>query len=308
MPYLNEDLVSSIKYRSAVPISQTTFDDTALLTLAYEELELKLASDLIKVREDFFLTNELKALSIGVPRYSIPARCIGDALKALFILDSGGSKYEPQKIDVSESYKYYGMTGIPKYYALEGNEVTLYPTPNTSGYYIDFRFAAKPARLLATSSCAKITAVVNNSPTASFTVNTDLTASLSVGSKIDFISANSPFKTLAYKAVITQVTSTLIECLLSSVIDESTTIKPAVGDYICPTDYSNIPQIPTAFHAVLAQMTTVRLLESIGDVNKMAAAMKTLEQMREEALILVRNRVESKPDKVRPKKNLLRYL
>lgn len=308
MPYLNEDLVSSIKYRSGAPISQTTFDDTALLTLAYEELELKLASDLIKVREDFFLTNELKSIVSGVSRYSIPSRCIGDALKALFILDSGGSKYEPQKIDVSDSYKYYGLTGIPKYYALEGNEVTLYPTPNVSNYYIDFRFAAKPARLIATSSCAKITAISSSVSTASFTVNTDLTASLSVGSIVDFISANSPFKTLAYKATITQITSSSIEVAISKVTDESSTIKPIVGDYICPTDYANIPQIPTAFHSVLAQMTSVRLLESLGDINKMAAALKTLEIMREEALVLVRNRVETKPDKVRPKKNLLKYL
>jgi hypothetical protein len=308
MSYFVEDLLSSIKFRSAAPISQNTFDDTAILGIAYEELELKLSSDLIKVREDFFLTSETKTISDSVAKYSIPSRSIGNALKALFFQDAVGAQIVPRKIDVSEAYKYANQKGVPEAFAMQGDEITVYPTPSASTGSIYFSFAAKPSKLTLTSNCAKINSISSSVSTASFVVNTDLTTSLSVGSYVDIISVNSPFKILAYRCAITQITSNQIDVALSGVIDESATIKPSVGDYICPTDTSNIPQIPTAFHPVLAQMTAVRLLESLGDTNKTQAAKQTLAELREEALILVRNRVETKPDKIRPRRNLLTYL
>lgn len=308
MGYLSEDLLESIKNRAFVPISQSTFTDSGLLNIAYEELELSLVSDLIKVREDFFLTSEISALRVGVQKYSVPSRAIGEALKALFFIDSANNSIPLRKIDVSEAWKFQGQTGDPICFALEGSEITIFPTPSTTSGSLEFRFAAKPNKLVASSTCGLITSISNSVSTASFIVSTDLTAVLSVGAYVDFISTSAPFKTKAYRCQVTQVTSTQIDVSLSSVIDGSNTIKPSVGDYICLTQTANIPQIPTAFHPVLAQMTAVRLLESMGDLNKVQLAKLTLEKMRGEALVLVRNRVESAPDKVKPRKNLRRYL
>lgn len=307
MSYFTEDLLESIKFRSMAPIGQSTFDDSALLSLAYEELELKLASDLITAREDFFLTSERTSIFTGVSRYSVPSRAIGNAIKALFYIDQSSRAFTLKKIDVSEAYKFSNITGTPIYFAMEGDEVTIYPTPNQSVGQIEFRFAAKPNKLVLSTDCTKITSI-STSSVASFFVNTDLTASISVGSYVDFISTNSPFKIKSYKCAVLQITSSQIDVSLTSVQDGAGAVIPAVGDYVCLSGTSNIPQIPTAFHSVLAQMTAVRLLESLGDINKLQAARGTLEQMRREALALVRNRVEASPDKIRPRRNLRAYL
>lgn len=307
MSYFTEDLLESIKFRSMAPIGQSTFDDSALLSLAYEELELKLASDLITAREDFFLTSERASIFTGVSRYSVPSRAIGNAIKALFYIDQSSQAFTLKKIDVSEAYKFSNVTGTPIYFAMEGDEVTIYPTPNQSVGQIEFRFAAKPNKLVLSTDCTKITSI-STSSVASFFVNTDLTASISVGSYVDFISTNSPFKIKSYKCAVLQITSSQIDVSLTSVQDGAGAVIPAVGDYVCLSGTSNIPQIPTAFHSVLAQMTAVRLLESLGDINKLQAARGTLEQMRREALALVRNRVEASPDKIRPRRNLRAYL
>lgn len=307
MSYFTEDLLESIKFRSMAPIGQSTFDDSALLSLAYEELELKLASDLITAREDFFLTSERTLIFTGVSRYSVPSRAIGNAIKALFYIDQSSQAFTLKKIDVSEAYKFSNVTGTPIYFAMEGDEVTIYPTPNQSVGQIEFRFAAKPNKLVLSTDCTKITSI-STSSVASFFVNTDLTASISVGSYVDFISTNSPFKIKSYKCAVLQITSSQIDVSLTSVQDGAGAVIPAVGDYVCLSGTSNIPQIPTAFHSVLAQMTAVRLLESLGDINKLQAARGTLEQMRREALALVRNRVEASPDKIRPRRNLRAYL
>lgn len=306
MAYFTEDLIVSIKNRSLAPISQNTFSDSDLLLLAYEEMELKLLSDLVKAREDFFLTSELVSIQSGNARYSVPSRAIGESIKALFYLESGIER-KLQKIDISESYKWYGQTGSPSVFAFEGSEVVIFPTPSNSAGQLDFKFAAKPNKLVLSTYCGAITSVSNDTTNASFVVNTDLTASLSVGAYVDFISVRSPFKTYVYRLPILQITSNQIDVSLSGVVNGAGTIKPQVGDYICPSESSNIPQIPTAFHPVLAQMTAVRLLESLGDAKKLAAARATQEQMRTEALSLVRNRVESLPEKIRPKKNLNAY-
>jgi hypothetical protein len=308
MAYFVEDLLESIKSRSLAPISQSTFTDAKLVSMADEELQLKMVSDLISVREDFFLTEESTSIIAEVENYPVPSRAIGNALKQVFFIPTGTTTKIPLVRVDSERVEYFQTDGSePRKYYILGDEIILLPTPQTACGSLLFVFPAKPNTLTQTLNCAKITAKISNVTTASFTVNTDLSSSLAVGDYVDFLSASAPFKLWKYRAQITQITSSLIEVAIADVTNAAGTVEPLVNDYIVPTGTSNIPQIPISHHAILSQMVVVRLMESLGDLNKMNAARATLNEMRMEASKLVKNRVENSPVKVNWRKKLGSY-
>jgi hypothetical protein len=303
MGFLIEDLIVSIKSRTLAPISQNTFEESDLITIADEELLLELVSDIMTVREDFFLQSKTTSVTANLNRYQIPKRAIGNAIKTLTFIDTGSNEYMLQRIDSDEKGNYLSG-GVPTRFYFEGDEVVLVPTPSVSGT-LEFGYYAKPNRLIATSSATKITNVSSAGGTTTFTVNTDLSASLSAGSKIDVISASSPFLLWSENIAITAITSTTIQVATSDVSNVVSTVEPQVGDYICATGFSNIPMIPEEFHPILAQMSAVRILMSLGDVNKLQMAKGLLDESRKSALKLIKNRAESSSKKVNQRNGLL---
>lgn len=309
MSYFVEDLLERVKRRSFAPISQSTFQDSDLIDLLNEELDLNLVASLVEEREDFFLTTEDTAILQDTNYYPIPSRAIGNALKSLFYVDDSGYLSPLKLIDPSRRAEFTQTGTRPEAFYIEGDEVVLVPTPSVTLGSLRFSFPSKPNKLIATSSCAKITTVTNNDPTATFAVNTDLTANLSAGDYVDFLSVTSPYKLWSYRVEITQITSSEIEVDLADVINQAgSSIEPQVNDYICPTGFANIPQIPTAYHPVLAQMGVVTMLEGLGDLNKLARASATLQKLEINAKKLIRNRVESSPKKMSSKGSLVRFL
>jgi molybdopterin converting factor small subunit len=309
MSYFVEDLLNSIKLRSFAPISQSTLEDDDIIALAQEEMSLKLVSDLISVREEFFETTEDQSILINKSHYPVPSRAIGNALKALYYVDSNGNQYELVFIDSSRRNEFETSATNPRAFMIEGDEVVLLPKPSQTLGTLRFLFPARPSNLIATTSCAKITGKTTVSSTVEFDVDTDLTASLSTSSYVDIQCSKSPFKLWTYRALIQAITATKITLRLADVLDQSgSVVEPEVGDYICPTGFSNIPQLPVEFHPVLSQMVNVRLMGSLGDLNKKAVEEGELERLRANALKLVKNRVEASPKKMNKRHTLIKYM
>ena len=304
MSALIESLVASAKLRSFAPTSQNTFQTSDVISIANEEMSLKLVGDIFTLREDFFLTSKDVALTAGVDRVSIPKRAIGNTFKSLWYVD-GTVRHEITSANETDVASFSGSTGIPGKFHIEGDEVVLLPTPSSTTGYVRFRYYAKPNELVETSECAKITAVSSASGTTTFTVDTDLSGSLSVGSYVDFVSSKSPYLLWADEVAITAVSATQIQVATTGVDDGSGAVEPQINDYICANGYSNIPMIPVEFHPVLAQMVAVRMLAGLGDLEKWQAAKAELKEMRDESTSLIKNRVETAP-KVLPGQGLLR--
>lgn len=309
MSYLVEDLLEAAKKRSFAPISQTTFQDDGLIEIANDELLLELVSDIMQVREDFFLAQRDVSLIANVDHYGLPDRSVGNALKALFFKDVAGNLSAPlARIDVDRSDVYSNVSGDPSKFYFEGDEVVILPRPSLSVGYLTQSYYERPNRLIATSSCAKITVVTAGVSSVTFTVDTDLSASLAVGDDVDFLSAKSPFRLWAKDIEIEAITATTIQVALSDVINPASTVEPQVGDYICPAGFSNIPMIPVEYHMVLAQMVACSMLHSLGQVEKLQAAEARLQRMRQKAGLLIKNRAESSPEFLVQRHSLARTL
>jgi hypothetical protein len=260
----------------------------------------------MSVREDFFLATKSVSLTALIDHYGIPARAVGNSFKVLFYVDSAGNERKLSRIDVDERHEWANSNGGPLKFYLEGDEVVLVPKPSSSSGSLLFSYFRKPNRLIATTSCAKITGISSAGGSTTFMIDTDLTGTLSIGDKIDFVSGQSPFLLWTEEVDITAITATTIEVATTDVSNAASVVEVQTSDYICPKGYSNIPMIPEEFHPVLAQMTAVRLIAGLGDLNKRIAAKEDLAEVRREALKLVKNRVESSPEKVAGRNPLIR--
>jgi hypothetical protein len=252
----------------------------------------------MSTREEFFLTTKTTSIVGGIDHYTIPKMAIGNTINQLIYRDAGGTDRDIYRINAAEGVNFSGSSGEPQAFYFEGDEVVLRPMPSTSVGTLVFSYFRKPNRLALTSACAKITAVSSVGGTTTFTVDTDLTASLSVGSSVDFLSGASPYLLWADTVAITAITSTTIAVATTAVVDAVSAVQPVVSDYICPTGYANIAQIPDELVPVLCQMIAVRMISSLGDLNKWQAAKAELKEMREEAIKLIKNRSESSPKRV----------
>lgn len=298
MQYNTEDLLSSIKLRSMMPISQATFQDADLIMLANEELQLKLVADIMGERENFFLTNESHSVYANMDTYTMPSRAIGNALKIVWFVDTQGNKRKLQLKDVDQIPDFIQASGGPDGYYIAGDQIVTLPMPNATGGSIRFDFFNRPNKIVATSACARINSSSTLSGVTTFTVNTDLTASLTTSSFVDIVSTTSPFLLWGYKLPVLAISSTSIQVSSSLISDQAGVVEPIAGDYICATGTVNIPQVPQEFHPVLAQMVVCRVLHALGHRDKLQDAMAILKEDRENALKLIKNRVEATPMRI----------
>jgi hypothetical protein len=130
----------------------------------------------------------------------------------------------------------------------------------------------------------------------------------------DIIQGKSPNKILTFDSCVTSVckTAKTIQFAISELtkvdILSSGTLQVGfnVGDYVMKAEETIVPQLPTELHPILAQRTTVKMLEALGDTEGMQNAQKELERMEFNAMTLIDNRAEGAPQKVRNKHSLLR--
>lgn len=306
MGVLTTDLLTSIKDRSFMPISQSTLQDANILAISYETARNYVAPMILKAREDYFLTYEDVSITASVDRYTISERALGTSLKTLSIIDANGKVLRRlERADVSQR-EMAPQTGEPTHFYLEGDDIILVPMPNQTQNSLRQHYFRRQSELVLPTECAKITAVSDDGTDTTFTVDTDLTGSLSVGSKVDFQNAESPFKLWAWNVSIGTITSSSIIVTSSSVASQSGSISPAVGDYICPRLKTCIPQLPEEWHTVLAQKVVCTLLgTSLGDAKKYQVAMNELKSLEDGAMKTIGSRVESSPKRVNSRNGIL---
>lgn len=308
MRYLTEDIISSIQLSGFIPVSDNTFSTSDFIFLMNEEFQNKIVPHIMSIRENYFLTSKYVSVTGNLPRYSIPERAIGNALKDVMWVPLAGdlqNAYPIPKGDPHTTAGWSGSAGSPSVFHMEGDEIVLVPTPTSSGSYILFYYYRRPSQIVATTSCSKITAVSTVSGNTTFTVNTDLTGSLSVGSLVDINSAKSPFFSWADDVAITGITASTIIVSATDIDNAVGTVLPVVGDYIAAAGTTNIPQIPQEFHVILAEMVTARCLKSLGAVQNYSVVQANIKDLLAASFKLIANRVEDEVDVVFERNSIL---
>lgn len=300
MRYLTEDLVSALKRTCLPPTGQTTFTDPDdFISLFNEEMELKLVPKIMSVRQDYFLTYQLVTLLDKVNHYAVPERSIGNTLKDIFYVPDVTNleyRFPLARGDVHSSINWNSSGFPPVEFFHRGDEVQVRPPPTNPTGSLMLWYQMRPNKLVSTSSCAKVTAVSTVSGTTTFTVDTDLTASLAVGALLDPISGKSPFRARYIDVAITAITSTTIAVAATSVQDEGGNTTVVVGDYLCPAQQTCIPMIPQEFHPILSEMGARRVMKALGATQNYAVLKGEVDILIADALGVIANRTESEPE------------
>lgn len=130
----------------------------------------------------------------------------------------------------------------------------------------------------------------------------------------DIIQGKSPNKILTFDSCVSVVCSVnktiafpITELTKVDILSTGTKqVSFSVGDYIMKAEETIVTQLPQELDSVLAQRTTVKMLEALGDTEGMQNAQKELERMEYNAMTLIDNRVEGAPQKARNQHSLLR--
>lgn len=307
MRYLTEDLITAAKHSEFFPTGQTTFTDQSpddmLLRYANEELQTKLLPLLISARADYFAAVSQVTLKNNLNHYAFPERAAGNVLKDIFYCPDSSqvtTRWTIPRFDVHDLGSRSSITGMPSGFYIQGDEVILTPTPSgMSGVQVLLmHYFMRPNELVMTSDCAKITGSATSGDNTVFSVDTDLTGSLSVGDKLDFISGTSPFRPWSIDVPVVAIDATSITVLSAQVTDESGALEPVKGDYISPAQTANVPMIPQEFHPILSEMIAYRALKALGTTTHLQACAQNIKDMIQGAMKLINNRIEGEPEVV----------
>jgi len=150
----------------------------------------------------------------------------------------------------------------PTSFYFQNNSIVLYPPPSASQGTIRMRYFQRPNRLTMSTNCAQITAYDSNTGVVSCNAlnwNTNTT--------FDFIpqlaSQATPYNLNVTASVVSPGTSLTFVGL---------TTAPSVGDWICPSEYTCVPEIPFELQTVLIQATCCRALSAINDQGALGSA------------------------------------
>jgi hypothetical protein len=233
-----------------------------------------------------FLTLKEVTVVNGQKSYRFPERAIGSALKTLMYGTDANQVWEIPRVQLSRSQDSV-FSGNPDSFYMVGDSLELNPTPNGGGV-LQMWYYLRPSEIVPTSEVATITNIAGTT----LTVDTDLSGVLSTSTKADIYSVVTPS---IFKSTDITVNSVGASTIVVPEADVSVdgVLQIEVNDYIALEQTCNVPLIPAEYHPVLAQAVACRLLEALGDLNKLQTGMAKLGEMRSQAMKLIMNRVET---------------
>jgi len=283
------ELCSYVRELGSLPDGR--FSDAELLQFADQET-LMITRDVISVRQDFLVEQVSATLpSPTTNGYRIPPRAIGGKVRDVVVQSAIGGASSPgnyvavPRIDMSDRYS------NPVGYYYTGNFIQFWnvtPAAAGNGSVILINYYARPGQLMLTGSALRVTSVdtVNGAITGS---GASMTGVLS----LDVTKGTTGFESVLYN----KTTYTPFGLTVGGMGGDVASVE--VGDWVSPSGYSPVPQLPIDFHQILAQRVIVKCLESIGDNEGFQRAQSKATEMQNAALTLIAERDDGTPEKLR---------
>ncbi len=290
MAYSSDDLLSIIKKRAFLPVSQETFTDQDILDMATDEMYSQVVPDVLSTREEWYVTPQSVAITSSTTSVDIPSRAIGGSLREVQY-DRGGSQlWDLPRLDLEDKTYTDASAGSIRGFYISGNQVQL--LGNCDGNLILY-YHARPGRLIPTADVPKVQSV--NLTTNTITL--DIASPWNIGDVVDVIKSKPHFEYRNLSLTITNVAGTVIT------VAEALSDKIEVNDWVSSEDTSPAPQIPVEWFPFLAEAVAVQIFLSQGDAEAAQAAESKMNKLKNSALKLMTPRVEGEPRRLVPPKN-----
>lgn len=306
--YTTTNLLADIKRKAFVPISQITFDDSGLLDVADEEIQVGIVPFIMAVREEYLVDYQDYEIDGTTRLFEVPSRSIGAKLRDVTVLiNPDNQENQPNEKSLPEinaedavfNNNFNNFLALPSFF-LRDNNVVLSPGASSfAGQTLRLYYFKRPSKLILVTACSKITSISTNTAVVNIVPTNFGTSGGTITITVDVIKAKPPFKILTMDLTITIDTTTNTATFPSNLSDYEIT----EGDYICLAGESPIPLLPVELHSLLAQRAAVKILASLGDSANFQIATNRLQEMEKNIRELISNRVEGANRKVVSKFN-----
>lgn len=302
-------MVNSVYRRILSPNSQNTIQPADIIAFLDEEMRTTIDPLILAAQEEFFVQNIDQPVIQNQYNYTIPKRAAFATWRDVVFVDNNNNELNMSMLSPEYLKVTYPAGGQPPLYVfgfiLQNDQIILYP--NTSGtptqYRLRMKIKRRPNNLTETSNCGQITAIntsthvvtlanvpsdwlatdtfdiIPNSP--QFTSRQDdQTVSLISGNSLTFTSPGtnySVFPAAAYPAL---------------------PVGLSVGDWVCPSQMSCIPQVPYDMFPLLVQRGVIKTLEALGDTQNLTIAERRYADMAADFARTVSPRIDGTPKKI----------
>lgn len=283
MAYTTTTLLAAIAQRSFMPANQNTLTTAEILSIADEEMRTLIVPEILKLREEFFVSYLDYTITANEANYEVPLRSVGLQVRAVHLIDSAGNVKPLTRISVNEVSTTNAGTDTWAFYLL-GNQIYPYPKPSAAIGTLRVYYPLEPSNFVETSAIGVITAI--NTSTNVVTC-ASLPSSWATGNSFDFTRVDGGQEPWAIDNTATLVSGT-------SITFSALPADLGVGDYVSLAGETALVQLPSAWRDILAQAVTENILRSTSQPGADRAE-KTLARMLNTARISFDNRTIGNP-------------
>jgi len=294
-PYqLADDLINSVFRNTALPNSQITYQASDILAFLNEEQAMTISALIQSIREKYWIQYHDVPIVAGVTTYTVPERCIAGGLEDIVLVDASGNEVEIAQLadeqkKVSPFYSFVPVASMRGMYARD-DTFNIYPItfPYPAGFIIRFKYARRPSVLVQSNYCGQIQSF---NATAKTVVVNVVPSGWTTGTVIDIINNLPQFTSQSDGNAIINVAGTMIT--LTSIPSTM-----AIGQWLCPTGCTCVPQIPFELYPLLINSACLRVFTSMQNANGFNTMSKIVTAQMDDAKTLLTPRWKGQPKKI----------
>ncbi len=260
--------------------------DADILAHADSEIRDTLVPLLLEVREEYYQRVFDTSVVSGTAAYRLNKRMAHSRVNTVQWVDGNGATVNLARLDPKRTAELSSgaTTGMPWAYYMEGSRVVLFPTPGTTGT-LRIRAFVRPGRLALVAATGSFpVTIVSGSYVLAITGHAYTTST-----PVDVIAGTPSFEHLAIDAIPTAVSAGVTITLAATAFSSA----PAIGDYVVAPDTTPFIQLPVEMHPALIELTTARLLRSLGKLTEAQAHMDDAKRLSDLAVRSLTPRTEA---------------
>lgn len=292
-------LVASAYRRTLAPNAAGAIQPGDVITFLDEEMRSTVAPLVMAAQEEFWVTNIDQTIVQGQYAYTIPQRASFATWRDVVLVDALGNEINLTNLSPEYLKLTYPAGGnMPLYvfgFVLQNDQVILWPpsggTPTQ--YKLRMKIKRRPNYLTSNVNCGIISAI--NTSTKVVTLS-QADTSWTTSTTFDIIPNAPQFTSRQDDQAVTNVS--LPAGGPYTLTFSSLPTGLSVGDWVCPSQMSPIPQIPFDMFPLLAQRGAIKILEALGDTQNLQVAERRYQDMAADFARTVSPRIEGTPKKI----------
>lgn len=288
-------LLQGLKRRVIIPSSQPLMSDSDMLAMADDVIASQMVPMLKSTRQEFFVISTTTDTVASTSAYDIPYRAAGRTIRDLKMIDSSGSRRDMVLIAPEDSHLYTD-TGRPFGFYFKGDKLILVPTPTDATDDLEIWYELMPSSLVTLANASTVTSAT----TTVVTVN-QVPSGIDANVTVDFIQGRSGNTLLSMDVTVQSVSPTTITFASGAV-----PTGLGAGDYIALSQQSPVIMLPDECYPLLETLTSIRILEAIGDFEGADRLQEAAKNERKDLGKLLEPRVTGENTKIVNRSGLLR--